>query len=120
MSDYIKASAYSDGKQVYSVAFRELHLNRPGLKITELILAPGEMVPWHTHDVVSDTFYVLKGEITVSTKDPDASVTVERQKTFTVKHGCPHQVVNAGTEDAHFITIGDAQGRGYYNYIPAN
>jgi quercetin dioxygenase-like cupin family protein len=34
-------------------------------------LAPGEVIPWHSHSEIADHFFVLDGELTVETRAPD-------------------------------------------------
>ena len=53
-------------------------------------LAPGEVIPWHSHSEIADHFFVLDGELTVETRAPDdyrtlgiASVTRSMQDTPT-------------------------------------
>ena len=41
-------------------------------------LAPGEIIPWHSHSEITDYFFVLSGRLIVETRAPDARVTPNR------------------------------------------
>ena len=49
-----------DGTHLYEVERRAEHAARPGFRITEIQLSKTQKVPWHYHNNVQDTFYVLK------------------------------------------------------------
>ena len=48
---------------LYEVERRVRYTERPDFRITELQISPTQEVPWHYHDDVQDTFYVLSGAI---------------------------------------------------------
>lgn len=50
-----------DASHLYEVEYRAQHAARPGLRIQELRLSKTQKVPWHYHNNVQDTFYVLAG-----------------------------------------------------------
>ena len=39
------------------------HAEYPGFRISELRLSPTQQVPWHCHNHVQDTFYVIEGRL---------------------------------------------------------
>ena len=41
-------------------------------------ISPTQCVPWHHHNEVQDTFYVISGKIRVATRDPDEEVCSRR------------------------------------------
>ena len=57
-------SAMKDGSHLYEVERRAQHAARPGFRIQELQLSKTQKVPWHYHNNVQDTFYVLDGQVT--------------------------------------------------------
>jgi mannose-6-phosphate isomerase-like protein (cupin superfamily) len=107
-----------DGTHLYAVERRERYGERPGFKITELQLSPGQRVPWHLHTVVRDTFYVISGRIVVHLDDPKESVVLDPTMTCAARPGRPHLVVNPGPSTATFLVIGDAQAAGEYDFVP--
>jgi quercetin dioxygenase-like cupin family protein len=53
--------AVKDASHLYEVERRAYHLQRPGFRVAELQLSPTQKVPWHYHNNISDTFYVVEG-----------------------------------------------------------
>jgi quercetin dioxygenase-like cupin family protein len=54
-----------DATGLYEVEHRARHAVRPGFRITELQISPTQEVPWHYHNNIQDTFYVLSGVIRI-------------------------------------------------------
>jgi quercetin dioxygenase-like cupin family protein len=84
--------------------------------VKHLVLAPGQEVPWHFHNEVRDTFYVVRGPVTIYTSDPDAEVVVEAGHTFQTRERQPHRVFNASDHDVAALLI---QGVGRYDFHAA-
>ena len=59
-----------DASHLYEVEYRAQHAARPGFRIQELRLSKTQKVPWHYHNNVQDTFYVLEGELRIFLQDP--------------------------------------------------
>ena len=59
-----------DASHLYEVERRARHAVRPGFHISELQLSPTQTVPWHFHTNISDTFYVLEGEMRLFLQKP--------------------------------------------------
>jgi mannose-6-phosphate isomerase-like protein (cupin superfamily) len=100
---------------LYEFERREYHAARPGFRITELQIGPKQKVPWHYHNNVHDTFYVLSGSIRVFLQDPKEDVRLTPGQTFTAPPKRPHLVTNAGDTSAVFFVL---QGTGDYDFIP--
>ena len=43
---------------------------RPGLRITEMQISQTQQVPWHVHNHVQDTLYVVSGAIRIELRNP--------------------------------------------------
>jgi mannose-6-phosphate isomerase-like protein (cupin superfamily) len=99
----------------YEVERSARHAERPGFRINELQIGPGQVVPWHYHTKIRDTFYVLQGRVRIHLRDPDGQVSLDPGETTTVDAGRPHRVTNAGTGSAVFLNL---QGIGEYDFIP--
>ena len=110
-----QAQSLKDASHLYEVERRAHHAERPGFRITELQLSPTQKVPWHTHTNVSDTFYVLEGEMRLFLQEPKESVNLRPGEVFQVKAGRPHLVTNAGKSSLTFLIM---QGVGEYDYVP--
>ena len=107
--------AIKDASHLYEVERRAEHAARPGFRITELELSPEQKVPWHYHNNVADTFYVLAGELRIFLQEPKQEVRLSRGQTFTAAPRRPHLVTNPGTTSATFLVL---QGIGEYDFVP--
>jgi quercetin dioxygenase-like cupin family protein len=104
-----------DASQVYKATRQVLHAERPGFRINELELSPGQAVPWHYHTNIQDTFYVLEGKIKISLCAPEEEIILEPCGTYSVQALRPHLVTNANSTSATFFVL---QGVGEYDFIP--
>jgi quercetin dioxygenase-like cupin family protein len=107
--------AVTDASHLYEVERRARHAERPGFRIQELQISPRQQVPWHYHNNVQDTFYVLQGRLRVFLRDPKEEVRLEPGETYTVRARRPHLVTNGGDTSAVFLVL---QGLGEYDYVP--
>ncbi len=110
-----KLEAVKDASHLYEVERRARHAERPGFRISELQLSPSQTVPWHFHNNVSDTFYVLAGRMRLFLQDPKEEVRLDVGESFVARAGRPHLVTNAGTDSLTFLIL---QGVGEYDYVP--
>src|SRR5262245_66406899 len=62
--------AVKDASHLYEVERRAYHAARPGFRIAELQISPTQKVPWHYHNNVHDTFYVVEGSIRIFMQQP--------------------------------------------------
>ena len=104
-----------DASHLYEVERRARHCVRPGFHISELQLSPTQTVPWHFHTNISDTFYVLVGQMRLFLQNPKEDVWLKPGQTFTAAPGRPHLVTNAGKTSLTFLVL---QGMGEYDYVP--
>jgi quercetin dioxygenase-like cupin family protein len=105
----------NDASGLYEVERRTQHAARPGFRITELQISPTQKVPWHFHNHVQDTFYVLEGRLRIFLRDPKEEVRLAPGEIYSVKPGRPHLVTNGGEGSATFLVL---QGIGEYDYVP--
>ena len=104
-----------DSSHLYEVERRARHAERPGFRISELQISRDQRVPWHYHNNVQDTFYVLQGRIRIFLRDPKEDVKLGPGETFAVAPRRPHLVTNDGDASATFLVL---QGLGEYDYVP--
>jgi mannose-6-phosphate isomerase-like protein (cupin superfamily) len=83
--------------------------------VKHLVLAPGQEVPWHFHNRVRDTFYVVCGPVTIFTREPQTEVVVLTGETFQTRERQPHRVFNASDHEVSALLI---QGVGEYDFHP--
>lgn len=110
-----RKESLTDASHLYEVERRAYHCQRPGFRITELQLSPTQSVPWHTHTNVSDTFYVLAGEMRLFLQNPKEAIALKPGQSYAVAPGRPHLVTNAGAGSMTFLVL---QGVGEYDYVP--
>jgi quercetin dioxygenase-like cupin family protein len=104
-----------DATGLYEVERRATYAARPGFRIVELQISPTQKVPWHYHNNVRDTFYVVAGSIRVFLQDPKEKVELTPGQSFAVPPKRPHLVTNAGDTSAVFLVL---QGVGEYDFVP--
>jgi len=107
--------AIKDGTHLYEVERRAEHAARPGFRITEIQLSKTQKVPWHYHNNVQDTFYVLNGNLRLFLRDPKEEIRLAPGDTYSVKPRRPHLVANGGEGSATFLVL---QGIGEYDFVP--
>ena len=107
--------ALKDASHLYEVERRAYHLQRPGFRISELQLSPTQTVPWHCHSHVSDTFYVIEGQLRLFLQNAKEEIRLGPGGSYAVAAGRPHLVTNAGKTSMTILVL---QGVGEYDYIP--
>jgi quercetin dioxygenase-like cupin family protein len=115
MENALPKQALKDASHLYAVERRAYHLQRPGFRISELQLSPTQTVPWHFHSKVTDTFYVLEGELRLFLQNPKEEVRLAPGESYAVAPGRPHLVTNAGKDSMTILVL---QGVGEYDYVP--
>jgi len=104
-----------DARHLYEAERRVEHAARPGFRILELQLSPAQKVPWHSHTNISDTFYVLEGQMRLFLQDPKEEVNLKPGEVHVARPGRPHLVTNGGTKSLTFLIL---QGVGEYDFVP--
>jgi mannose-6-phosphate isomerase-like protein (cupin superfamily) len=107
--------AVKDSSHLYQVERRAYHAQRPGFRIAELQISPSQQVPWHSHNNVQDTFYVIEGRLRLFLRDPKEEVRLGPGETYSVRARRPHLVTNGGETSTTFLVL---QGIGEYDYVP--
>lgn len=80
----------------YSVKDVETVASGKDLRVRLFTLAPGEVIPWHSHSEIADEFFVLGGELTVEGRVPDDHRTLCVGERYRVNAGHAHQTSNWG------------------------
>jgi quercetin dioxygenase-like cupin family protein len=104
-----------DAFHLFDVEFRAEHAAQPGFRITELQLSSAQKVPWHYHNHIQDTFYVIAGRLRIFLRDPKAEVMLDQGETYSVAPKRAHLVTNAGEKPVRFLVL---QGVGEYDFVP--
>jgi len=101
-------------KLPYDIQERKVIAETEDLRVTEMILAPGEFVPWHYHTQVTDTFFCLEGDLMIETPRAGQEVRVDPGNSFAVPTPQAHRVSNVGQGLCRFVLV---QGVGPYDFI---
>ncbi len=88
-------------------------LSTPDVQVNQMVLAPGQEVPWHFHSRVRDTLYVMRGPVTLFTREPVSTTILETGAAIQTPERQPHRVVNASDHDVSVLLI---QGVGTYDF----
>ena len=104
-----------DASHLYEVERRVNHAERPGFRISEIQISPTQKVPWHYHNNIKDTFYIIEGKLRLYLREPKEEVQLGPGETYSIEPRRPHLVTNAGDGSATFLVL---QGLGEYDYVP--
>lgn len=87
-------------------------LQTEDVRVRVMPLGQGEIVPWHTHSVVTDHMFCLSGRICVRAAEPEEEFVLGPGQRCTIRPGRPHRVENLG-EAAEYLLV---QGVGRYDF----
>ena len=105
----------TDTSKLFEAERRVHHLVRPNFRITEMQISPAQEVPWHYHNHVQDTVYVVSGTIRIELRGPIEEARLSPGHTFSIAPKRPHRVTNIGDTSANFIVL---QGDGEFDFAP--
>ena len=77
-------------------------------------LVPGDRIPWHVHRLSSDHYFVLSGQLTITTGQPEGRQVLGPGARWRVDPGTEHEVSNQGEAPVSFLLL---QGTGGYDWI---
>src|SRR5262252_5533306 len=77
--------AVGDSSGIYQVERQSSHAARPGFRIAETQISPTQIVPWHFHNEVQGTFYVIAGTIHVFTPRPEGAILLSPGETYSAR-----------------------------------
>jgi quercetin dioxygenase-like cupin family protein len=101
-------------KANYSVKNIEMIAKGVDVQARIFTLAPGEVIPWHRHSESTDHYFVLRGTLTINTRNPDDEHTFEIGGRHKITPGTAHLISNRGMTDCSFLLV---QGVGKYDFI---
>jgi quercetin dioxygenase-like cupin family protein len=85
--------------------------------VQERTLAPGEVIPWHYHTIITDTTYCIEGTVQIEMLGPPERVFLAVGESHAVPVNRPHQVTASGGKACKFLLI---QGVGKYDRYPVD
>jgi quercetin dioxygenase-like cupin family protein len=107
----------TDTSKLFQAERRVHHLKRPDFRITEMQISPTQEVPWHYHNHVRDTLYVVSGTIRIELRGPIEEVRLSPGQIFSIAPQRPHRVTNIGDTSANFIVL--QGGDGEFDFAPS-
>lgn len=99
----------------YTIMGRKRVAETPELRVQEMILAPGDRIPWHYHSHICDTFYCLEGELHIATPRSETLHLLQPGDSLAVPARQAHQVTNRSQSICRFLLV---QGVGTYDFVP--
>jgi quercetin dioxygenase-like cupin family protein len=76
-------------------------------------LAPGEVIPWHFHSAVADTYFVLDGVLSIETRAPADRHELPVGGSYRIEAKTAHRISNHTAGDTRFLLV---QGVGLYDF----
>jgi len=98
----------------FSVEKIEPLMEGADLRVLEIVLAPGQCVPWHMHPDTDDLFFAVTGVLDVHEKMPLVMTRLHPGERFLVSAKRAHLAHNPTPETITFLNI---QGIGPYDYV---
>ena len=86
------------------------------IQVRVFTLAGGEAIPWHYHSESTDHYFVLQGELTIETRDPDHHHRLTVGERHKIAPGTAHRISNESAAECQFLLI---QGVGKYDWQKA-
>jgi quercetin dioxygenase-like cupin family protein len=101
-------------KPIYSVKNIEPVVVGTDVQARVFTLAPAEFIPWHRHSESTDHYFVLRGTLSISTRDPNDERMLEMGGRYKIAAGTRHHIANHTETDCVFLLL---QGVGKYDFI---
>ena len=87
----------------------------PDLRVLRITLAPDEVIPWHFHSNIIDTFFCIEGAVQIETRAPRNTHGLTPGEQCAVPPKTAHIVSNTSDQRCRFVLV---QGVGAYDFIP--
>jgi len=85
--------------------------------VQERTLAPGQVIPWHYHTVITDTTYCLEGTVQIELLGPPERVLLSVGQSCAIATNRPHQITAHGDVPCRMLLV---QGVGDYDRHPVD
>lgn len=112
-----RSSANNAGTSHYQVKNIEPVLAGSDVRARLFTLAPGDVIPWHYHREAADHYFILQGELTISTRLPEETQAVGVGRNYRIPPGRPHLIANHAAADCQFLLL---QGVGVFDWVKAD
>jgi len=85
--------------------------------VQERTLAPGNVIPWHYHTIITDTTYCLEGSVQIEMLSPSERIVLAAGQSHAIPPNRPHQITPQGDRPCRFLLV---QGVGEYDRHPVD
>jgi len=103
----------SDSNPGYEVKSVETIVSGSDVRVRLYTLAPGEAIPWHFHNEVTDRYFCLAGKLSVETRAPRDHEVLDVGGDYTIPPKTAHRISNGGERNCRFLLL---QGVGQYDF----
>jgi quercetin dioxygenase-like cupin family protein len=110
----IMSAPTESAKPNYTVKKVERVVTGTDVEARIFTLASGEAIPWHYHSESTDYYFVLRGKLTIETRNPDGQRVLDIGGRYQIRPGTGHLISNRGTDDCEFLLL---QGVGKYDWL---
>ncbi|HUC60937.1 MAG TPA: cupin domain-containing protein [Alphaproteobacteria bacterium] len=97
----------------YSVKSIEVIASGSDVLVRHYTLAPGDEIPWHYHNHVTDWYFGFDGHLTIETRAPRGGCDLALGVRYSIPPKVAHRLSNNGTSDCRFLLV---QGVGPYDF----
>ena len=97
----------------YSVKSIEVIASGSDVLVRHYTLAPGDEIPWHYHNHVTDWYFGIDGHLTIETRAPRGGCDLALGVRYSIPPKVAHRLSNNGTSDCRFLLV---QGVGPYDF----
>jgi len=104
----------ASSKPNYAVENSELIVAGTNVQARLILLAPGQIIPWHYHSEITDHYFVLRGALKIETMNPKFTRTLVVGERHQLTPGTAHSLSNRISVDCQFLLL---QGVGRYDWI---
>jgi quercetin dioxygenase-like cupin family protein len=87
------------------------------VQVRVFTLAHGDVIPWHYHRESTDHYFVLRGTLTIETRDPDNRCVLPVGERYKILPGITHRISNESASECQFLLV---QGVGKYDWHRAD
>jgi quercetin dioxygenase-like cupin family protein len=113
----VDASASAASKKPnYTVKDVEIVVAGKDVQARVITLAAGDSIPWHYHTETTDHYFVLRGSLTIATRNPNEEHELGIGDRHRIMPGTAHLLSNRGTTQTQFLLL---QGVGNYDWVKA-
>lgn len=102
------------GNLQFGLTRLDVLVSRPDVRLLVQGHGQGQCIPWHSHDVIADTFFCTQGQARVATRNPDVVHVLSPGQSCTVEPTVAHMVSGVNSSPCEILIL---QGIGRYNYV---